>query len=179
MMRRFYPILSLCHQWLYYSVDDGGEIRTPIKGIARGSALSPLIGGSLLWHVDTHFGLREGVFYARYMDDFIFFTTTRRQLRGVVKQLYDFFDLGGFNVHPDKTQLGRIENGFDWLGLWYDAKGPRIAPRAVLNHRERIARLYEQARARRLSNEETEALVRNYETRWLTWANRNLSLARF
>jgi len=121
---------DLCLQWLYYSVDDGGDIHTPEKGICRGSALSPLIGGSLLRHVDGYFAAREEVFYAGYMDDFIVFTKTRRHLRLAVKRLYEFFDAGGFDIHPDKTQLGRIEKGFDWLGIWYTPRGPEIAPRA-------------------------------------------------
>ncbi len=165
---------DLCRQWLHYSVEDGGEIHTPEKGICRGSALSPLIGGSLLRHVDSYFGGRENLFYARYMDDFIIFTQTRWHLRKAIKRLYEFFDLGGFETHPDKTQLGRIDNGFDWLGIWYAPEGPRIAPRAIENHRERIARLYEQARLRKLSKAETDNRVREYETRWLSWAKHHL-----
>lgn len=161
---------DLCLQWLYYSIEDGGEIVTPGKGICRGSALSPLIGGSLLRHVDCYFATREEMFYARYMDDFIFFTKKRWHLRKAIKRLHEFFDVGGFETHPDKTQLGRIEHGFDWLGLWYAPEGPRIAPRAIENHRERIARLYEQARMRKLSKAETDLRVREYETRWMSWA---------
>ncbi len=41
------------------------------KGLS-GGALSPLIGGGLLRHVDMHFSMREDLFYARYMDDVIF-----------------------------------------------------------------------------------------------------------
>ncbi|CAI0837921.1 Retron-type reverse transcriptase [Serratia quinivorans] len=169
---------DLCRQWLYYSVEDGGEIVTPEKGICRGSALSPLIGGSLLRHVDSYFATREEIFYARYMDDFIFFTKTRWHLRKAIKRLHEFFDLGGFEAHPDKTQLGRMEHGFDWLGVWYAPEGPRIAPRAIENHRVRVARLYEQARMRKLSTTETEVRVREYEARWITWAERMLALAR-
>ncbi|HGM6755382.1 TPA: reverse transcriptase domain-containing protein [Serratia marcescens] len=166
---------NLCLQWLYYSVEDGGEIVTPEKGICRGSALSPLIGGSILRHVDHYFATREEIFYARYMDDFIFFTKTRWHLRKTIKSLYEFFDLGGFEIHPDKTQLGRIENGFDWLGIWYSPEGPRIAPRAIENHRERIARLYEQARLRKLSKAETDNRVREYKARWINWAKHHMT----
>ncbi|MFQ0829260.1 reverse transcriptase domain-containing protein [Serratia fonticola] len=166
---------DLCLQWLYYSIEDGGEIVTPGKGICRGSALSPLIGGSLLRHVDCYFATREEMFYARYMDDFIFFTKKRWHLRKAIKRLHEFFDVGGFETHPDKTQLGRIEHGFDWLGLWYAPEGPRIAPRAIENHRERIARLYEQARMRKLSKAETDLRVREYETRWMSWAKHLLN----
>ena len=165
---------NLCLQWLYYSVEDGGEIVTPEKGICRGSALSSLIGGSILRHVDHYFATREEIFYARYMDDFIFFTKTRWHLRKTIKSLYEFFDLGGFEIHPDKTQLGRVGNGFDWLGIWYAPEGPRIAPRAIENHRERIARLYEQARLRKLPKAETDNRVREYEARWMNWAKHHL-----
>ncbi|AKG72464.1 transposase [Serratia fonticola] len=168
---------DLCLQWLHYSIEDGGEIHTPEKGICRGSALSPLIGGSLLRHVDHYFGGREDLFYARYMDDFIIFTQTRWHLRKAIKRLHEFFDLGGFEAHPNKTQLGRIENGFDWLGVWYAPEGPWIAPRAIENYRERIARLYEQARYRKLSKTETELRVREYEARWSTWAKHLLQNA--
>ncbi|HIE1061100.1 TPA: reverse transcriptase domain-containing protein [Serratia marcescens] len=161
---------DLCRQWLYYSIDDGGEITTPEKGICRGSALSPLIGGSLLWHIDLYFAARAELFYARYMDDFILLAKTRWHLRKAVKSLHQYFDLGGFETHPDKTQLGKIEQGFDWLGIAYSPLGPRISPRALENHRERLARLYEQARYRRLSKTETDALVREYEARWVKWA---------
>lgn len=130
----------------------------------------PFISGSLLRHIDSHFSGRDEVFYARYMDDFIFFTRTRWHLRRAIRSLHDFFDLGGFDTHPDKTQIGKIEQGFDWLGIWYARDGPRIAPRAEQNHRERLARLYEQARYRKLSGTETEALVREYEARWRRWA---------
>lgn len=119
LMRRYIAdevCRDLCHQWLYYCVEDGGDIYTPEKGICRGSALSPLIGGSLLQHVDDYFAAREEMFYARYMDDFIFFTKTRWHLRKAIKSLHNFFGLGGFETHPDKTQLGKIDKGFDWLG---------------------------------------------------------------
>lgn len=126
--------------------------------MGRGNALSPLIGR------------REDLFYARYRDDFIIFTQAQWHLRKAIKRLHEFFDLGGFEAHPDKTQLGRIERGFDWLGVWYAPEGPRIAPRAIENHRERVARLYEQARYRKLSKTETELRVREYEAWWRTWA---------
>ncbi|MFN3069110.1 hypothetical protein ACKWMY_13460 [Serratia sp. J2] len=56
---------DLCLQWLHYSIEDGGEIVTPEKEICRDSALIPLIGGSLLRHVDSYFSTREEIFYAR------------------------------------------------------------------------------------------------------------------
>ncbi|ENB9205671.1 TPA: transposase [Serratia marcescens] len=170
------PVLrGLIRQYVYYSVEEGGEFYTPPAGICRGCALSPLIGGSLLRHIDSFYTGQEGVWYARYMDDFLLLTHTRRQLRQCIKRLHEFFDLGGFETHPDKTQLGRIERGFDWLGVWFSAQGATIAPRAWENHRAQRARLYEQARRRGLPMAETERRVRAYEARWTIWAESMLS----
>lgn len=98
------------------------------------------------------------------------FTRTRWQLRRCVKGLHEFFNLGGFETHPDKTQLDRIEQGFDWLGVQFSTAGTTIAPRALENHRAQRVRLYEQARRQGLSLTETEARVRAYEARWTLWA---------
>ncbi|CAJ1814335.1 hypothetical protein CKOHBEJN_00403 [Aeromonas hydrophila] len=51
---------ELMRQYLYYSVECGGEFHTPSGGISRGCALSPLIGASLLWHIDADFAARGG-----------------------------------------------------------------------------------------------------------------------
>lgn len=171
-------LVNLIEQYLYYSIEDGGVFYTPETGICRACALSPIIGASLLRHIDGDISSRENVFYQRYMDDFIIFTKTRWQLRHIIKRLNEYFDLGGFEPHPDKTQLGKIQNGFDWMGVWFGSEGATIAPRALENHALIRARLYERARIRHLSSAETENLVRAYEERWLVWANSLLGCLR-
>ncbi|HGN0870400.1 reverse transcriptase (RNA-dependent DNA polymerase) [Providencia alcalifaciens] len=172
--------VNLIHQYVDYCVEEGGEIVTPRQGIARGCALSPLIGASLLYSVDNYYGSlnSKDVFYARYMDDFLLLTRTRWQLRRGIGQLADFFNLSGFERHPDKTQTGRIEKGFDWLGIWFGAEGPTVSSRALNNHRERRVRLFEQARNSGLSKREAEYRVQAYAARWKRWADGMLLSAR-
>ncbi|QKJ60698.1 reverse transcriptase domain-containing protein [Serratia fonticola] len=173
------PVLTgLIEQYVHYSVEEGGEIFTPQHGICRGCALSPLIGASLLHHVDSDFAAQAGTFYLRYMDDFVLFARTRWQLRRCVKQLHHYFNLAGFETHPDKTQLGRIEQGFDWLGVWFTPEGTAIAPRALENYRIQRLRLYEQARRRGLSTADCDARVQAYDVRWNRWANTMHALCR-
>ncbi|MGT3828534.1 reverse transcriptase domain-containing protein [Enterobacter kobei] len=163
---------NLIEQYVYYSVEDAGIFHTPENGIMRGCALSPLIGGALLRHIDGYFGSfePETLFYTRYMDDFLLLTSTRWQLKRCISRLAEFFDMGGFTRHPEKTQTGRLEKGFDWLGIWYGPQGPTIAPRALQNHRERSIRLFEQARRQGKSISESQARVNAYEIRWQLWA---------
>lgn len=168
----------MIHQYIEYSVEDGGEFYTPPSGIPRGCALSPLLGASFLWYVDGGFERERGLFYVRYMDDFLFLSQRRWPVRRAVARLHQYFENTGFECHPDKTTVGRVEKGFDWLGVWFDERGPvGIAPRALENHRTRCLRLEEQARRRGLSEEQIRARVQQYEERWRVWADSQLCAA--
>ncbi|MBT2372345.1 reverse transcriptase domain-containing protein [Pseudomonas fluorescens] len=112
-------------------VENGGEFFTPATGISRGCALGPLLGAALLPHVDEYFAAQTDLYYVRYMDDFLLLTGRRWPLRRAVSRLNAFFNVGGFEGHPDKTQLGRVEKGSDWLGVWFGPDGPTITPRAI------------------------------------------------
>ncbi|WP_416172867.1 reverse transcriptase domain-containing protein [Enterobacter ludwigii] len=140
-------LLNLLWQFLHYSVEDGGNFHTPRKGISQGAALSPLLAAFHLYELDCQFAEQSRVRYARYMDDFIILATTRWSLRRAVRDLKHCLNIFGFTLHPDKTQLGKTERGFDWMGLWFKQHGIHsIAPRAVSKHRLQRRRFYEQNR---------------------------------
>jgi len=46
--------------------------------------------------------------------------------------------------HPDKTFIGRIAKGFDFLGYSFEPKGLSIAPKTLANFLDRMTQLYEQ-----------------------------------
>lgn len=70
-------MLGLLHQFLNYSVEYGGVFSTSTQGIARGSALSPLLAAFHLFIVDSTFAHDVNLQYMRYMDDFLIFAHTR------------------------------------------------------------------------------------------------------
>lgn len=171
------PVLrDLVHQYLHYTVEDGGTFHTPETGISRGCALSPLMGALHLYDMDAHFSAQKHIHYARYMDDVIILAKSRWSLRRHTKRLMQWFEEYGFEAHPDKTQIGRTEKGFDWMGAWLTDDGVRdIAPRAKANHREKVRRLYEQlARVpkwlRHRRQQQVHARVSTYRKRWHIWA---------
>lgn len=178
------PVLrDLVHQYLHYTVEDGGTFYTPETGISRGCVLSPLMGALHLYDMDAHFSAQKNIHYARYMDDVIILAKSRWSLRRHTKRLMQWFAEYGFEAHPDKTQIGRTEKGFDWMGAWLTDEGVRdIAPRAKANHREKVRRLYEQlARVpkwlRHRRQQQVHARVSTYRKRWHIWAGALLSIA--
>jgi hypothetical protein len=68
--------------------------------------------------------------------------------------------------HPDKTFIGRIERGFDFLGYQFGPSGLGIARPTVERFVERARRLYEQG-ADRLRIDE-------YVRRWWKWVTAGL-----
>ena len=76
--------------------------------------------------------------------------------------------LGGLRLekHPDKTFIGRIERGFDFLGYHFNRTGLTVARATIEKFVERAARLYERDREEPCSPSRLDAYVR----RWCGWA---------
>ncbi|GLH27219.1 MULTISPECIES: reverse transcriptase domain-containing protein [Enterobacter] len=178
------PVLrDLVAQYVHYTVEDGGTFHTPQTGISRGCPLSPLMGALHLYDMDAHFAKQQNIHYARYMDDVIILAKTCWSLRKHTKRLMQWFSEYGFEAHPDKTQIGRVQKGFDWMGAWLTHEGVTdVAPRAKANHREKVRRLYEQlARLpkwkRKSATPKVHARVSAYRKRWYIWSQLLLACA--
>jgi len=112
------------------------------------------------------------------MDDLLILTQTRWQLKRAVASMNRWFEQAGLQQHPDKTFIGRLEKGFDWLGYHFDAGGfIRVAAKIQVKFQMNLHRLYEQARRKKLSNNETVRRVVEYVRHWLIWTSAGISLA--
>jgi hypothetical protein len=72
---------------------------------------------------------------------------TRWKLRDAVKFLSQVLGSLDLEKHPDKTFIGRIERGFDFLGYHFSRKGLMLAKQTIANFIDKASRLYEQERA--------------------------------
>ena len=138
------------------------------QGISRGCSLSPILVALL----DERFE-HKGLFYLRYMDDIL--TKTRWQNRRAVKQLNQSFERLNVKQHPDKTFIGKIERGFDFLGYHFSREQLKLAHNTVKNHVERLYRLYEQQTKKKTTSEEVAFVLGNYVKRWQCWCTAGLS----
>ena len=83
-----------------------------------------------------------------YMDEILLLAFSRWRLRRAIKSVRQVLDDLGLELHPDKTSIGRIARGFDFLGYQFDPTGLRLSAVTLRRHREKLTRLYEQYQRR-------------------------------
>jgi hypothetical protein len=72
--------------------------------------------------------------------------------------------------HPDKTFIGRIEKGFDFLGYHFGPAGLKLAKQTLANFIEKPSRLYEQER----QEPDGSCPLEMYFRRWRSWTRAGL-----
>jgi hypothetical protein len=78
------------------------------------------------------------------MDDVLILAPTRWKLREAIRVLNQTFSELRLENHPDKTFIGRIEKGFDFLGYHFSPEGLSVAEKTIETFLARAVRLYEQ-----------------------------------
>ena len=135
-------VMNLLSQYLKRSIESGGLFKDIKQGISSGCPLSPLISSFCLYELDKEMEDKP-VFYRRYMDDIIVLSPSRWKLRKAIKTVNQHFEKLKLKQHPDKTTIGRIKNGFDFLGYQFGEEKITVSKRTLKNHIRRITQLYE------------------------------------
>jgi RNA-directed DNA polymerase len=136
------------------------------RGIPKGASLSPLLGAFYLLNLDRRME-RLDVKYIRYMDDIVILSKTRWKLRKAIKVVNQTFNELKLEKHPEKTVIGRIEKGFDFLGYHISPEGLSVARKTVENFIERSARLY----GREPEGGVSSPRLGLYVKRWCRWVH--------
>ncbi len=96
--------------------------------------------------------------------------------KAAVRQVLEHLPGNGFvfrrtsSKHPDKTFVGRVERGFEFLGYRFSPQGLGIAAPTRARFAERAARLYEQERGKPGGFRG----LREYVRRWRRWVGAGL-----
>ncbi len=184
-------VLDLLWQYMHRRIYNDGLYEDVTRGIPMGCPLSPLMAAVYLkpldermerwcsraFYPDSQIGAVRRVgpgrtarravatptaFYIRFMDDWVVLAPTRWQLRAAVRCVNQTMAELKLEQHPDKTFVGRISRGFDFLGYRFSPEGiVGVAYASVQSCVQRIDRLYEQG---------ADALrIGKYVERWWTW----------
>jgi retron-type reverse transcriptase len=128
------------------------------RGIPKGCSLSPLMAALYLKPLDDE--MKQHGFYVRFMDDWIVMVKTKQQLRKIIRLTHKILTQLKLKMHPDKTFLGCIKKGFDFLGIHF-GDTLKISKTSQENHHAKIAQRYAQGAS--------AACIGAYVARWTSW----------
>lgn len=116
-------VLRLLWVWLRagYRDVDGAHRPTP-QGVPQGGPLSPLLSNVYLNLLDRLWGRRGyaeklGATLYRYADDMV--VLCRGNPRTAWEALAAVVSRMGLSLHPDKTRIVRVEEGFEFLSFYF------------------------------------------------------------
>ncbi len=154
-------VLRLIRGYLKRTVCLGENYREVQRGICIGCPLSPLMGALYLTPLDEAME-HPGLFYARFMDDWIILAPTRWKLREAVRAVNQVLTELKIDKHPGKTFVGKLCRGFDFLGYHFLPGRLSVSQPTLRRLTERLTRLYEQGADSRRAGQ--------YVWRWMGWA---------
>ncbi len=179
-------VLNLVYQYLKRTIEFGGTFHDVDKGLSPGCSLSPVMGAFFCSELDVVMeaqAKRDGLLYVCYMDDILVLAPMRWSLRRAVSTVNRTLAGLGLDKHPDKTFIGPIARGFDFLG--YHLQGVpgqparlTLAAKTIQNFELKMSRLYEQNRRLLRSadgRQAVEARLREYLNRFCGWVRGGLS----
>jgi RNA-directed DNA polymerase len=169
-------VLNLLWQVMRRKVTWGGLFQARTRGISRGCPLSPLLGAFFLHRLDSALAKLK-VFYVRFMDDILVLAPTRWRLRAAVKNVNRELSALDLEKHPNKTFIGRIDRGFNFLGYQFGEGKLRLAEQTVRKHVESLLRLYEQQVNKKATPSEVAYVLGAYVKRWRRWCGAGLGAA--
>lgn len=162
------PILNLINGFINHLVDKDGVLIDNQKGIARGSSLSPLLGAIYLMPIAKAMDKLK-VTCTIFMDDICLQVPTRWKLRKAVQRLNEVFNELNIEKHPDKTEIGRVEKGFNFLGYHYSLPELSVAAVTFERFNGKLIRLDEQG-----ADDKTSELYCRRFTAWVFSGLRSL-----
>jgi RNA-directed DNA polymerase len=118
--------LSLIESMLKAGILEGWSLKRNSVGTPQGGVISPLLCNITLHELDTRLEA-EGMAYVRYADDFVLLCKTRREAERARDTAAQALAPLGLQLHPEKTRIVHLDEGFDFLGWHY--KGRQRWPR--------------------------------------------------
>lgn len=131
-------------------------------GYLPGSQLVQLLGISILNPMDHYIKEKLRIKeYIRYMDDFILFHKDKEYLEYCKEQIEKGLNARGYRLHPKKTRIFHIKQGFRFLGFDYKLTNTGkvlmfIDPRNVKMERRRLRRMANLVKKGRLTRHKVD-----------------------
>lgn len=152
-----------------------GAVMCPRYGIPRRSSLSPFFGALYLSELDSYFEKAQGVYYVRFMDDWIILCETKRQYLRAKKKMQIILGKLRLKLSPHKTKMGALNKGFHFLGVDF-ALSQNVQSKThvcmTLNKRSCQRALDEVSHMK--EGAVNPADIQSYLSRWAMWWSRTV-----
>lgn len=133
------PGRELIKQWLKAGYVEAEIFHPTTTGTCQGGVISPLLANIALDGMETLLGqYKQSIPYTlktgkekgrtmyrkplqygfiRYADDFIVTAATKAEIEAIIPILTDWLAIRGLELHPDKTTIVPVKDGFNFLGF--------------------------------------------------------------
>jgi RNA-directed DNA polymerase len=148
-----FPAREQIRGWLKAGVVDQGRYSPTIEGTPQGGVISPLLLNIALQGMEEAAGVKyeyRGNVKAgcptvvTYADDFVALCHTREQAETVRDRLSTWLKERGLFLNQEKTRIGRIDAGFDFLSFtirrYYVRSGTKVLTKPSRNALQKIRR---------------------------------------
>jgi RNA-directed DNA polymerase len=167
-----FPARGLVERWLRAGVVERNMLTPTQEGTPQGGVVSPLLMNVALHGMEQAAGVRyrklstDGALtveatpsLVRYADDFVVMCYSRDQAEQVRHRLARWLEPRGLAINEDKTRIGHLDDGFDFLGFNIRRYGGKLlikpSTAAVTRFRQRLT-----AEVRALRGANAEAVIR-------------------
>ncbi len=113
--------------WLLNAVVDSFNFQDNGKGLPLGNLTSQLFCNVYMNELDQFVKHKlKAKYYIRYADDFVFLSSDKNWLEGIVKEIADFLECRlQLRLHPNKVHIKSLASGVDFLG-WVNFPHHRV-----------------------------------------------------
>jgi RNA-directed DNA polymerase len=148
-----FPAREQVRAWLKAGVVDKGRYSPTKEGTPQGGVISPLLLNIALQGMEEAAGVRyESRGYVKsgcptvivYADDFVALCHSREQAEAVQEKLSIWLKERGLSLNREKTRIGRISDGFDFLSFnirrYRTSQGSKVLTRPSRDAMKKIRR---------------------------------------
>ncbi len=128
-------LVEICLHMRY--LDDNGDLHDKTRGVYQGAILSPLLSNIYMTDFDCWLERFEEK-CIRYSDDILILGQNRENLEKLLTEMQSFLEKCGLQLKESKTQIGKLEDGTEFLGYRFNRNGKMIPVKAYSHLEERL-----------------------------------------
>ena len=134
-------MLALLKKFLQAGVMEGTTLKRTRKGTPQGGGVSPLLANIVLNHLDWRLH-EHGFVFVRYADDLVVVCTSREQAEKALELMRQVIEGElELQLHPDKTRIVPVKDGFDFLGFHINSQTVRMGRKAEDRFKGKVRQL--------------------------------------